>query len=421
MSTISRTGPKRQQMRVEKPPNDPNDWLSESGRKTERPSPLYGANDWMSTGSNRDSGPLLQDETDHAINRDVLRLETAGSRRTEVAQANRVALPLRPSPTPADTPDLPVSTRILESVLDRMGRLDHPSVLEVSAAARELQALKAKADWRPGQQGKRGETEAEEASLREQVKRKDRLITDYQIRLKTLRASSDLVIQGLSVEDFAPAGEIVDNFTDLFGLEWRYAHEALKSTWTEERRIASVLFTVVRDAYIFCTEQVKHQRTTFTDLSALMKEAMIRPTYIHRETNSKYKYNLAGEGTPELARTASQAAQLLDDYQTLMCSQTIPGIQELFLDIKLPEIVPSEGLSNSVRDFAKRVVQLTWLMVVHVPPILFAWLEPNAAVRKEQYEFYQKRIGKRVQTTVWPAVFKSEGGELLKKGVVMAV
>ncbi|WAQ97924.1 hypothetical protein MAR_022297 [Mya arenaria] len=387
-------------MRVEKPPNDPNDWLSESGRKTERPSPLYGANDWMSTGSNRDSGPLLQDETDHAINRDVLRLETAGSRRTEVAQANRVALPLRPSPTPADTPDLPVSTRILESVLDRMGRLDHPSVLEVSAAARELQALKAKvaqlegklqnkADWRPGQQGKRGETEAEEASLREQVKRKDRLITDYQIRrdcgqlYRPVRAGMAIRARGSQVN--------VD----------RGAPHC--------------------DAYIFCTEQVKHQRTTFTDLSALMKEAMIRPTYIHRETNSKYKYNLAGEGTPELARTASQAAQLLDDYQTLMCSQTIPGIQELFLDIKLPEIVPSEGLSNSVRDFAKRVVQLTWLMVVHVPPILFAWLEPNAAVRKEQYEFYQKRIGKRVQTTVWPAVFKSEGGELLKKGVVMAV
>ncbi|WAR09670.1 hypothetical protein MAR_034746 [Mya arenaria] len=57
----------------------------------------------------------------------------------------------------------------------------------------------------------------------------------------------------------------------------------------------------------------------------------------------KYKYNLPVEGTPESARTAAQAAQLLDDYQTLTCSQTIPGVQESFFTSKLSMKVHNIG------------------------------------------------------------------------------
>ena len=70
--------------------------------------------------------------------------------------------------------------------------------------------------------------------------------TLHACRLKLLRNNSDFIVKNLSVDDYAPAEQLLTNFADLYRTEWVYAMEALRSVWSEERRILSVLFTVVR-------------------------------------------------------------------------------------------------------------------------------------------------------------------------------
>ena len=45
------------------------------------------------------------------------------------------------------------------------------------------------------------------------------------------------------------------------------------------------------------------------------------------------------------------------------------------------------------------------------------WLEPGRTVIKDYFNIFDRK-GDTALTTVWPAVFLKEGGDILSKGVV---
>jgi len=98
--------------------------------------------------------------------------------------------------------------------------------------------------------------------------------------------------------------------------------------------------------------------------------------------------------------------------------KTYVFVIQLFVSAKLSDAVPREGISNAMVDYAKRAVQLTWLMNVHVPPFVLTWQEPHEEVKRDKFELYRKG-GRRIVTTVWPAVLTYEG-KVKRKGVVMS-
>lgn len=102
-----------------------------------------------------------------------------------------------------------------------------------------------------------------------------------------------------------------------------------------------------------------------------------------------------------------------------MCISWVFARFQLFRKIKLPELFDSGLVSKAVIDFANKVVEVIWLMVVQDPPMVVHWLEPKQTVVKQHFKYF-KRKGPVVQQTVWPAIFSKDGGDLLSKGVVLA-
>ena len=66
--------------------------------------------------------------------------------------------------------------------------------------------------------------------------------------------------------------------------------------------------------------------------------------------------------------------------------------------------------------FTRKCVELTWLMCVQEPPVVFDSLDHYDKFDTNCYKAFMKQ-GKTVDYYVWPALLLHEGGPLLAKGV----
>ncbi|KAL4231001.1 hypothetical protein ACF0H5_011374 [Mactra antiquata] len=261
-------------------------------------------------------------------------------------------------------------------------------------------------------------TREEKDKLMEQLKRKDKLIAEYQTRIQNLtHKTKTRVMNNVHVEEVVPPEKVIDNFVDLYEKEWFHAFETLKSSWKDEERVLFSLFRIVRHAYVFCFDLAEMQRTAVEDYTARLQEIMLHPAFIH--PISKLKYKPSAETSPDNQRHLEFGKRLINDYRNILASQAVTGVQELFRKVKLPEIFEHGVVNNAVKDYVNRAVQLIWLMVIQDPPMLVYWLEPKQTVTKQYFKYYKRKKPYVIQT-VWPAVFRHEGGALLSRGVVLA-
>ncbi|KAH3834957.1 uncharacterized protein LOC127878437 [Dreissena polymorpha] len=392
-------------------------------------------NDWLNKdyggGSRRISVEVDDDDVDdYAPTRNVLKINHA--QRPEDIQVE--SLLQGPSYAPAKKFSYggPVrGTSALDVLLERLERNERPSQQDVTQARREFIAMKeSMADFEkkdrnvPEHWSNEAKSEIKQVLeknkfLQSQIHHKEVLLADFQRRIEMLRKLPEsMVVKGVTVEDYAPRDQVVDNFSDLYMIEWAAAFNHLKSTWADETNILATLFKIVKEAYKFSIGIAEDQNSTFFDLAAKMKDLMLRPSYAQPRTTLKYKPT--GEHSLDTQKTLEQGSQLLDDFKSILCSQTIPGLQELFVNVVLPQLMASKNTPEQVTALAKRATQLTWLMAMHKPRLHLHWIEPSEKVVPKYFEFFNKKAGKRAFTTVWPAVLSQVGGDVLTKGVVLA-
>ena len=92
-----------------------------------------------------------------------------------------------------------------------------------------------------------------------------------------------------------------------------------------------------------------------------------------------------------------------------------------FQDVYLPSILRQYGINDpkqlpSVIAYARRCVELTWLMNVQDPPLALDMLTERQFIDTDRYRAFTKS-GRALAFYVWPALLLHKDGALLVKGV----
>lgn len=226
----------------------------------------------------------------------------------------------------------------------------------------------------------------------------------------TLKPSTDIL-----VSDLAPPPKLIKDFLELYAKEWSLAFNELKTAISDEQKALQTLFKVIQYAYVFCQEVAEFQKTTVEGLSDKLQETLLHPTFVHPVTNQIHQAKSSLDA--ETKKHIEVGRKLILEYRNILVTRTAQGVQQLFQKVKLPEILDRDNITTSIRDFTEKLVPMLWLMVVQDPPMVLFWSEPGRVVITDYFNYYD-RNGSFVSTTVWPAVFRKQGGDLLSRGAV---
>ena len=80
---------------------------------------------------------------------------------------------------------------------------------------------------------------------------------------------------------------------------------------------------------------------------------------------------------------------------------------------------PTEGgtLSDGVRLYLQKVVELTYLMCIQEPPMILEWVRLGDSLDPEKFKPYTE-AGSKIVGTIWPAVLLYENGQVMSRGIV---
>ena len=80
---------------------------------------------------------------------------------------------------------------------------------------------------------------------------------------------------------------------------------------------------------------------------------------------------------------------------------------------------PTEGgtISDGVRLYLLKVVELTYLMCIQEPPMHLEWVRFGDILDSDKFKPYTD-AGTKIVGTIWPAVLLHENGSVMSRGVV---
>ena len=97
-----------------------------------------------------------------------------------------------------------------------------------------------------------------------------------------------MVVKGVTVEDYAPRDQVVDNFSDLYMIEWAAAFNHLKSTWADETNILATLFKIVKVSSLMKLVDTIINKSRVT----VCVRCINRPCHIRAFSKAMYPYSM---------------------------------------------------------------------------------------------------------------------------------
>ncbi|KAK3602848.1 hypothetical protein CHS0354_026407 [Potamilus streckersoni] len=284
----------------------------------------------------------------------------------------------------------------------------------------EIEQLRLKKETKSAEQNVKREQEKDMRifSLEQQVK-------ELTLRLSTI-AGDRMLDKNSDITDLSDPyrpTKLAEMFKEVYNEEWTDAFHYYDSLFRNEDKVLDSLSFFPKDIYDFCRELFKQQSEQLEGHMQYMFKVMTELTFKINSQNSvcAKKANSTREASKEIK---DEGRILVKKLQKSMAKSSASDLFKLYIDVasfgKKTEWTKHVGSNEALKKFISRLLELIWLMMSQDPPIVLKSLEPGTKIDKASFVFYTKS-GDIVRRTVWPAVYLTETGPLMSKGVIQTI
>ncbi|XP_052773047.1 uncharacterized protein LOC128211936 [Mya arenaria] len=243
-----------------------------------------------------------------------------------------------------------------------------------------------------------------DGSLKQQLQEKE---TEILLLKRQLQDKSRLYNDGKP--DVRLPTKIKDKYARLYDTEWDAAYEYFRRhDWTEIE-IVVTLQRILRASFSFCQDVAKEQ------LENIEGEALY-PSASWMDDDgiiARMKQRSITDEIKELARL----------YQRTTAQECLRPLQKTFMGVIVPTFInPIQYNDESVDNYCKLCVDISWSMCVQDPPLVFIdKLSRGADFDTDTFRKYKNANGDKFDFLVWPALLLHKDGPLISKGIAQPI